>query len=100
MDKEINVDELIKATNDAIPICYIGEMRPVYSNGYSCAMSMYTREQGFINGIPYSSMSLNGFNNIACGLQGLPDIRGCCARISTPIDPNLIIVIPPNLQKG
>jgi hypothetical protein len=101
LNKEINVDELIKATNDAIPICYVGEMRPVYSNGYSCAMSTIDRQQGYINGIPYTSMSLNGFNNVAIGDKAL--LLGCCANIAlgcTAIDPSKVIHINPDMQKG
>jgi hypothetical protein len=99
MDKEINVEELIKATNDAIPICCIGEMRPVYFQGsdgqmYSCAMSTITSEQGFCNGIPYRGTS---YNYGSCGCVMNPDfIRGCCVRIAC-VDPNSIIIRPPEL---
>lgn len=100
LDREINVPELLKTAKEPT-VCYVGEMRPVYFNGYSCAMSMYTKEQGYINGIPYTSMSLNGFNNVAIGDKAL--LQGCCANIilgCTAIDPNMVIHINPDMQKG
>ena len=100
LDREINVSELLKATKEPT-ICYVGEMRPVYSQGpdgrlYSCAMSTVDRQQGYINGIPYTSISLNGFNDI----MNPEIIRGCCAHISSVIDPNVVIQVNPDIQKG
>jgi hypothetical protein len=103
MDKIINVQELISLskTDDkdkGIPICCVGEMRPVYSQNacgqqISCAMSSVNREQGYINGIPYCSVSYNNVMN--------PEIiRGCCAIFAQPVDPNMVIHINPDIQKG
>ena len=96
MDKEINVEELIKATNDAIPICHVGEMRPVYYQNasgqmVSCAMSIITSEQGFCNGIPYKGTY---YNYTGCRNVMNPElIKGCCVSI-----PNSIIIRPHDIQ--
>ena len=100
MDKEINVNELIKASNDAIPICRVHEMRPVYSQGpdgmvYSCAMSAVDRQQGFMNGIPYCGAS---FIPVCNGITGKTLIAGCCVKIYPTV--NRIIDVPPRLIKG
>ena len=91
---------LAKASNDAIPICYVGEMRPVYSQGpdgmvYSCAMSSVDRQQGFINGIPYCSAS---FIPVCNGVTGKTFIEGCCVKIYPTA--NQIIEVQPRLIKG
>jgi hypothetical protein len=107
LDREINVPELLRATKEPPTICFVGEPRPVYSQGpdgrmYSCAMSTVDRQQGYINGIPYTSMSLNGINNVAIGDKAL--LQGCCANIALgcvgTIDPDKVIHINPDIQKG
>lgn len=73
MDKEINVQELLQATqNQRICVCLVGEPRPVWSQGacgqvYSCAMSY----------IPV-------INGITGKTANLPNLQGCCAVINLP----------------
>lgn len=104
LDREINVNVLIKATDDAIPICHVGEMRPIYQQGpdgmvYSCAMSAVDRQQGFMNGIPYCGASfipvVNGITGKTSDLRGLSSmcIQGCS------VDLNNVIIVPPDFQK-
>ena len=88
MDKEINVEELLKVNRPCV--CITGEYHPVYSMNacgqvYSCAMSVVDRQQGYINGIPYCSASFIPVVNGKTGTTiNLPSIEGCCAVINLP----------------
>jgi hypothetical protein len=88
---EIDVQELLNANQQCV--CIVGELRPVYSMNacgqvYSCAMSVIDKQQGYINGVPYCSISyvpvINGITGKTNDLQRLPSIEGCCAVINLP----------------
>ena len=113
MDNEIDVQELIilsgsqlRSTDRDIPVCYVGQMQPIYQQGpngmaYSCAMSNVIREQGFMNGTPYCGAVYVPVNNGITGKTAqLPSLQGCCAKIGCSIDMNNVIIVPPNMQKG
>lgn len=85
LDKEINVEELLQANQ--LCTCVASVMRPVYSMDacgqvYSCAMSTVDRQQGFINGIPYCSIST--FIPTINPITAETTIKGCCAIINLP----------------
>jgi hypothetical protein len=107
LDREIDVNELIQSTlTQELSVCRIPVMRPVYQQGpdgmvYSCAMSNATREQGFINGIPFCSISYVPVSNGICGsIAELPSLHGSCVNIGCSIDLNNVIIVPPDFQKG